>query len=183
MNRNHVSVKKLCFASMFLAIGWLMPFISMQIPEIGNMLCLMHIPVIIAGFMLGARYGLILGFITPITRSFVFGRPPFYPNAVCMAFELATYGFLAGILLNVLQKKFKCGMVTASYVSLILAMLGGRIVWGIAQVICGLFGQSAFTWKAFMAGAFITAWPGIIIQLLLIPPVIILIKQTGRFED
>lgn len=92
------NTKKLVLSALFLAIGLILPFITMQIPAVGKMLCPMHIPVLLCGFIVGWPYGLLVGFITPLLRSVLFGMPMLVPNAVCMAFELATYGFVAGVL-------------------------------------------------------------------------------------
>lgn len=169
MKNSSIRTRKLCIAAMLLALGWLLPFLTGQNRELGNILCLMHIPVFMAGLALGPWYGLVLGFITPLSRSLIFGMPLLYPVATCMAFELATYGLLSGILYKVLQKNAKGKKLPKLMISLVIAMLGGRIAWGVAQVLCGLFSQSFFTWNAFLSGAFITAWPGIIIHLILIP--------------
>ena len=86
-------IKKLTLSAMFLALAFVMPFLTGQIPQIGSMLCPMHIPVLLCGFFCGAPLGLVVGFIAPILRSFTLGMPPMFPTAFCMAFELATYGF------------------------------------------------------------------------------------------
>ena len=100
--------------------------------------------------------------------------PPVYV-AIAMAFELATYGFMAGFLYN--RSRWQC--VIALYRSIIIAMLAGRLIWGAAQiVILGLQGN-AFTWQAFMAGAFVNAVPGIIVQLVLIPAIMFALDKTG----
>jgi predicted membrane protein len=88
---NGTQIKKLAIAAMLLAIGYVLPFFTGQIQQIGNMLLPMHLPVMLAGLILGWQYGLAVGFITPITRSLIFGMPMLYPGAVAMAFELATY--------------------------------------------------------------------------------------------
>ena len=87
--------KKITLSAMFLAIGIILPFITMNIPVIGKMLLPMHIPVILAGFIIGPVYGALLGVLTPLVRSFMFGVPYFYPNAVSMAFELMVYGLVS----------------------------------------------------------------------------------------
>lgn len=179
MKKNSIRIRKLCIAAMLLALGWLLPFLTGQNRELGNILCLMHVPVFMAGLALGPWYGLVIGFITPLSRSLMFGMPPLYPIATCMAFELATYGGLSGILYKVLQKKSSGKKIPKLAFSLIVAMLGGRIVWGFAQVLCGLFSQSPFTWSAFLTGAFITAWPGIIMHLILLPILITAFEKAG----
>ena len=95
MNRNS---KDLTLTAMFLALGLVLPFLTGQIPQIGNMLLPMHIPVFLCGLICGWRYGAILGFILPILRNAVFGMPVLFPTGIAMAFELMTYGLVAGFL-------------------------------------------------------------------------------------
>lgn len=171
------STKKLTLAALFLALGLIMPFLTGQIPEIGNMLLPMHILVIICGFVCGWRYGLVVGFIVPLLRSVLFGRPYMMPTAVAMAFELASYGVMAGVLYNRF-KQTKAG----SYISLIGAMIVGRVVWGIVSFVLYRLMGNAFTWELFAAGAFLEAMPGIIVQLILIPVVIVALRKARLME-
>ena len=158
------NTKKLVLSALFLAIGLILPFITMQIPAVGKMLCPMHIPVLLCGFIVGWPYGLLVGFITPLIRSVLFGMPMMVPNAVCMAFELATYGFVAGILSKKMRKDMK-----SLYIALVAAMLVGRVVWGLVSAIVYTLMGAGFTWKLFFMGGFVNAIPGILIQLILIP--------------
>ena len=151
-------------SALFLAIGLILPFITMQIPAVGKMLCPMHIPVLLCGFIVGWSYGLLVGFITPLLRSVLFGMPMLVPNAVCMAFELAAYGFVAGILSQKMRKDMK-----SLYIALVAAMLVGRVVWGLVSAIVYTLMGAGFTWKLFFMGGFVNAIPGILIQLILIP--------------
>ena len=98
------SSKELVLSGLFLALGLLLPFITGQIPSIGNKLLPMHIPILLCGFICGKRYGLIVGFITPLLRSLILTMPPLF-IAVTMAFELAAYGFVAGLMYNLLPRK------------------------------------------------------------------------------
>ncbi|MDD4494265.1 MAG: ECF transporter S component [Eubacteriales bacterium] len=168
------NIRNLVLSGLFIALGYIMPFFTMQIPALGSMLLPMHIPVLLCGFICGAPYGLIVGFITPLLRSAITSMPPIYPIALAMAFELAAYGFLAGLLYKIFPKK-----PLLVYVDLILAMIGGRIVWGIASLV--LFGikGNAFTFALFLNGAFINALPGIIVQFLLIPLIIIALQKAN----
>ena len=124
------STRKLVFAALLLALGLVLPFLTAQIPQVGSMLLPMHLPVLLCGFVCGWPYGLLVGAVTPLLRSMLFGMPPLYPTAVAMAFELAAYGLLAGLFYKLLPKK-----PVYVYVALILAMLGGRAVWGLAQMV------------------------------------------------
>lgn len=168
--------KKLVLSAVFLAVGAVLPLFTAQIKEIGDSLLLMHIPIMFCGVLCGARYGLTVGFILPFFRSVCFGMPPLFPNAVWMAMELATYGFVIGILYSV----FKDKNILSLYFCLISSMVCGRIVWGISKLVLLSLNSKAFTFEMFLAGAFIDALPGIILQLILIPPVIkIIVSRKG----
>lgn len=160
---------------MFLAIGIVLPFFTGQIKEIGSMLLPMHIPVFLCGLICGWEYGGIVGFILPLMRSMMFGMPPIFPNAVAMSVELMTYGVVAGALYA--SSRWQC--IISLYRSLIIAMLAGRIVWGATEVVLIGAGGSGFTWKAFLSGALLNAIPGIIVQLVLIPALMIALNKTG----
>jgi len=161
--------KKLTLSAMFLALGLLLPFLTGQIPTIGSMLLPMHIPVLLCGFIIGAPYGLLVGIITPLLRSMIFGMPPML-TAITMAFELGTYGFISGYLYNKLPKS-----IVNIYVSLIGAMIIGRVVWGMVSML--IYGMGSFGFSAFIAGGFSNAIPGILLQLVLIP---ILVKLADK---
>ena len=169
--------RNLTLSALFLALGYVLPFLTGQIPQFGSMLLPMHIPVFLCGLICGWQYGVIVGLILPLTRSLFFFMPPFYV-ALAMTFELATYGFVAGFLYSRARRQ---GIV-ALYRSIIIAMLAGRLVWGVAEIIIfGLQGNS-FTWQAFMAGAFVNAVPGIIVQLVLIPAIMFALDKTGLIK-
>ena len=160
---------------MFMAVGLVLPFLTGQIPQIGKMLSPMHIPVLLCGFVCGWQYGLAVGFITPLLRSVLFQMPVLFPSAVGMAFELATYGAAAGVVYTLFRKK----NLVAIYATLIVAMLCGRVVWGLVSIV--LYGIQAkqFTMEMFLAGAFIKAVPGIILHLILIPAIMFALEQSG----
>ncbi len=168
---------KLVLTAFFIALGLVLPFITMQVPSIGNMLLPMHIPIILCGFLCGGPYGLIAGLIVPLLRSVLFGMPPMMPIGIAMSVELATYGLVTGLLYSKLSDK-KWGI----YLSLTIAMLAGRVVWGITSF--GLFNAlgNPFTWKIFMVQAFFNAIPGIIIQLVFIPLIVYQLRAVQRSE-
>lgn len=167
------NVLKLTYAGVCLALCLVLPFLTGQIPQIGSKLLPMHIPVLLCGFLCGPVWGLAVGLIAPVLRSLLFGMPPLFPTATAMAFELAAYGLLAGLFYKLLPKKTRY-----LYLALILTMIGGRLVWGLAMtLLMGAAGKS-FTLAAFWAGAFANAWPGIVLQLVLIPPVVAALKKA-----
>lgn len=161
-------------SAFFIALGIILPFITMQIPRIGNMLLPMHIPVLLCGFICGAPYGFIVGLITPLLRSVLIGMPLMVPMAVCMAPELAVYGLVTGLLYEKLRtRSFKI------YISLISAMILGRIAWGLVSLgVYSLLLGDSFTWKLFVTNGFVNAVPGIVIQLILIPIIVTTLKRT-----
>lgn len=172
------TVKNTAFAAMFLALCMVLPMLTGNIPQIGSMLSPMHIPVLLCGFVSGWPYGLVVGAIAPIMRSLIFGMPPMYPVAAAMAFELAAYGVLAGVLYRVFPKKF--GYV---YLSLILSMIGGRLVWGAARFVMAGLSGTGFGFQAFLAGAVTNAIPGIILHILIIPPIVLAFEKAKLMED
>ncbi|HKM33948.1 MAG TPA: ECF transporter S component [Lachnospiraceae bacterium] len=169
------SLKNMILSAMFIAIGLVLPFFTGQIPQVGNMLLPMHFPVFLCGLICGWQYGLIVGFILPILRYFIFGMPILFPIGISMAFELATYGLVAGAVYGL--SRWKC--MISLYKALILAMISGRVVWGIVRICLLGLTQEAFTWKMFMAGALFNAIPGIILQFVLIPAIMIALDKTG----
>ena len=166
------NVKTLVLAALFLALALVLPFLTGQIPEIGSMLCPMHIPALLCGYFCGWPWGLAVGLIAPILRSLLFGMPPMFPVAICMAFELATYGAISGLLYSKLPHN-----KVSIYISLLTAMVDGRLVWGIARFLCAGLNVSAFGLSAFWAGAITTAIPGIIVQILLIPVIVMALEK------
>ena len=158
-----MKVTKLVYAAMCLALALVLPFLTGQIPQIGSALCPMHLPVLLAGYLCGPWWGAAVGACAPLLRHLWLGMPPLL-TALGMTFELCTYGLVVGLLYRILPKKF-----SSIYISLLCAMVAGRVVWGCAMmVILGVTG-SAFTWSAFLAGALLNAIPGIAVQLVLIP--------------
>lgn len=167
-------MQKLVLSALFLALGLVLPFLTGSIPEIGRKLLPMHIPVLLCGFICGWPYGLAVGFITPLFRSVLFSTPVMMPTAVGMAFELATYGAAAGLLYAKLPKKN-----WAVYLSLIGAMLAGRIVWGIVSIPLNGIHGSTFSFQIFLSGAVLNAIPGIILQVILVPVIIMALKRAN----
>ena len=172
MNKN---LKRLIYAALCLALCMVLPLLTGQIPQIGSKLSPMHMPVFLCGFLCGWPWGLAVGAIAPVLRSLLFGMPPMFPTAAAMAFELAAYGAVAGILYKVLPRK-----PWSVYVTLIAAMLVGRAVWGLAS--WAMIG-AGFTLDKFLAGAFINAVPGIILHIVLVPLVVLALNKAGLVEN
>ncbi|MBQ0111052.1 MAG: ECF transporter S component [Oscillospiraceae bacterium] len=165
--------RKLTVSGLCLAICIILPFFTGQIPVVGKMLSPMHLPVFLCGFLCGPVWGLAVGFIAPFLRTLIAGAPAFYPTAIAMAAELATYGAVCGLMYKILPKK-----IPYIYLSLIISMVAGRAVWGIMRFVLTGFNATEFPFSAFLAGAFINAVPGIIVQLIVIPLAVCSLTQT-----
>ena len=174
MNRTKTAtlLRHLVYAAVCLALCMLLPFLTGQIPQIGSALSPMHIPVLLAGFLCGPWWAMAVGFVAPMLRHIWLGMPPLI-TAIAMSFELAAYGLFSGLLYRLLPKK-----TVNIYVSLIGAMILGRIVWGITMVVISGVSGSAFTWSAFIAGALLNAVPGIILHIVLIPILVMALKRA-----
>ncbi len=169
------SLTSLALSSMFLALAYVMPFLTGQVPQIGSMLCPMHIPVILCGYICGAPWGFAVGAIAPLLRSLTLGMPPLFPTAFAMTFELAAYGLISGLLYRKLPKT-KLNI----YLSLIASMVTGRLIWGIVQLCCAGLDVSKFSLSAFWSGAVANAIPGILIQLVLIPVLVMALEKANK---
>ena len=168
--------KNLVLAGMLLALGIVLPqFVKMFPPlfgsNAGSVILPMHIPVLLCGLICGWKYGLVCGALTPFLCSIMTGMPPLFPFATGMMFELAAYAVIAGVLYKNLKQNI--------FVSLVAAMIGGRIVLGIANTIFFNMKGIPYGFEAFITSAFITALPGIIIQLLLIPTIILSLRKSS----
>ena len=170
--KQHRNLLRMTLSALFLALAYVMPFLTGQIPEIGAMLCPLHIPVLLCGFICGPVWGFAVGAVAPVLRSLILGMPPPFPTAVCMAFELAAYGAAAGVMHKVLPRK-----KPYIYVSWLVAMVVGRVVWGVAMFVCLATNGGTFTFAAFLTGAFVNAVPGIVIQIVLIPLLVMVLDN------
>lgn len=167
-----LQVKKMVLSAFMLALCLVLPFLTGQIPQVGKMLLPMHIPVLLCGFICGWPWALAVGFVAPILRSVLFTMPMMFPDAVSMAFELCIYGFVTGLLYEKLPKTKGSAILT-----LLAAMVCGRIVWGVVRLTLTALSATEFSWALFVAGAFTTAVPGIVLQLVLIPLIVLVCEK------
>lgn len=167
-------LKKYALSAMFLAIGLVLPLLTGQIPKFGKMLLPMHIPVILCGMICGWEKGFIVGLILPLLRSVIFGVPTLYPDAVSMTFELAAYGAVSGFIYS----RFPTQTLKSIYASLLGAMISGRIAMAVAKIILLSISANGYTFAAFLSGALINAAPGLVIQLILIPLIMVALYKA-----
>lgn len=170
---NKFETKPLVGAAFFTALGVLFPQLFHLFGAVNGRIFLpMHIPVLLCGFLCGKRYGALCGLIVPLISSAATGMPVLYPTGIAMMAELAVYGFVTGLLSERLSV----------YPSLVGAMLAGRAVSGAANlVLLGMAGK-AYTLEAFVSVSFLTAAPGIAIQLAAVPLLVAALKRAGLLD-
>ena len=172
--RNKNNVKDLILTASFIALGLVLPMAFHYFGGTGPVFLPMHIPVLLCGFVCGWKYGLICGIVTPLLSSVITGMPSIFPIGATMVCELAVYGLICGLLYRSLKKNV--------YLSLIIAMLVGRAMSGVANMIFFGIAGKAYSLSIFLTGAFVTAIPGIIIQIIIIPIIIIALKKIGQLK-
>ena len=164
-------LKKSITTSMLIAFCVVFPMAFHAIPGAGVMLLPMHIPVLLAGLICGPLFGLIAGVSGPLLSSLITGMPP-SGVAPSMMIELGTYGLVAGAMSNLIHTR---RLSVDLYVSLIVAMLAGRVVAGFAQAV--YFFDGTYAIGIWTTSYFVTSFPGIVIQLLFIPSVVIALER------
>ncbi len=130
----------------------------------------MHIPVLLCGFLFGWPYGVVCGLIVPLFSSVLTGMPPLFPTAAAMMLELCAYGALTGLFYQKLRWNV--------YPALLCAMAGGRIVSGLANAVFMNMASKPYGFAAFISGSFVGAVPGIVIQVILIPILILALEKA-----
>jgi len=166
------TTKKTVYTGLCLALGVVLPIAFHSIPNAGSMLLPMHLPVLLCGLLCGWPFGLMCGILTPLLSSLITGMPPmaYLPSMVC---ELAVYGLLSGLLLRYVRTG---KMIPDIYLSLIGAMIAGRIVYGLMQAI--IFRAGNYSIAIWMTGVFVTALPGIVIELVAIPAIVLALEKA-----
>ena len=165
-------VRRMVMAALCVALCVVLPIAFHTIPDAGSVFLPMHIPVLLCGLICGWPYGLACGLLGPVLSSLLTGMPPaaYLPP---MIIECAVYGMVCGLMLKVLRT----GRPTIDlYAALIAAMLAGRVVSGIAKALIFSPGMAMGVW---ITSSFVTALPGIIIQLVLIPQVVRLLMKIS----
>lgn len=164
--------KKLVITALCIALGVVLPFAFHSIPNAGSVMLPMHIPVLLSGLLCGPLYGLAAGLLTPLLSSLITGMPPvaYLPSMLC---ELAVYGLVAGLLIHFIKTKSSIANI---YIALIGAMMCGRLVYGLLNAV--IFRAGEYSMVVWLTSAFVTSLPGIIIQLVVIPLIVIALRKA-----
>lgn len=165
-----MKTKKMVISGLLVAIGVFLPIVFHSMSMGGPIFLPMHIPVLIGGMLLGPLYGTLVGIVTPMLSSFFTGMPPAFPMLPIMIFELATYGLVSGYFAKLFPKKI--------FLPLIAGMFDGRVTAGLVVFVLSRFFGANIKPLVFLKGAIITGLPGIMIQLIIIPPIIIALRKN-----
>ena len=166
-------VKRIVIAAACAALGIVLPMAFHSIPNAGATWLPMHIPVMISGLVAGPVSGAVTGVLAPVLSSLLTGMPA-APMVVPMTCELFIYGLVSGLLSRVVRT----GRATVDlYVSLVGAMLAGRIVNGILRAL--IFSPGAYSLEAWVAASFVTSITGIVLQLAVVVPIVVSLERAG----
>lgn len=163
MNKPTFHLRKTVITAICIALCVVLPIAFHAIPNGGTLFSPMHLPVFLCGLVCGWQYGLLCGLLGPVLSSFITGMPGigYLPT---MTLELALYGFISGLLMTLLHTGKKTADI---YISLLSAMLIGRIVTGIVRAF--IFAPGSLSLHAWATGYFVSCLPGIVVQLILLP--------------
>jgi len=170
------NIKKMVIAALFIALGIVLPMAFHTIPNAGRIFLPMHIPILLCGIVCGFPYGLICGILTPLLSSLTTGMPPaaMLPAMIC---ELAVYGAVSSLFMRYAPVK---NMYAKTYVALIGAMLAGRVLFGALNAF--IFNAGAYSMRMWLTAAFVTALPGVAIQIIIIPAVVAALHKMKLIE-
>ena len=169
--------KKLVTTALMIAMCVIIPMLFHGVPQAGPTFLPMHLPVFLTGFICGPVYGLLCGIAGPALSAALTGMPagPMIPS---MMLELAVYGIVTGLMYRSLPMK---NHMAKTYTTLILAMLIGRITYGIANTY--LIQAGSYNMNVWLGFAFVTALPGIVIQLIFIPLIVDILERNNFIYD
>ena len=164
--------RTLVFAALCCALGVALPMTVHGIPGAGLVFLPMHLPVLLCGLLCGPVWGLACGAVTPVVSCLATGMPPAAKLPVMLC-ELAAYGAVSGLAVRWVRVHSRAGRL---YLSLAAAMLAGRVVSGLAG---GLVFGAGTTLRSWVTVSFVTALPGIVIQLILLPALVLALQKAG----
>ena len=158
-------VKRMTLTAVCIALCVVLPIAFHSIPDGGSVFLPMHIPVLICGMLCGWPFGFLTGLMGPLLSSLLTGMPPAAVLPAMMV-ECGTYGLVSGLVLKAVRTR---KVYLDLYIALVTAMIAGRVVSGIAKALIFSPGMALSAW---VTASFVTALPGIVIQLVLLPMVV-----------
>ena len=171
MNKSFSTIK-LVITAMCVALCIVLPWAFHIIPNFGSVFSPMHIPVLLCGLVCGWPLGLLCGALGSGLSCLITGMPP-APMLPPMMIELSVYGAVSGFLFDRIRTK---NIFADLYISLIPAMLIGRVIAGLARA--WIFAPGGFSLAMWASSYFVKSLPGIVIHLILIPAIVIALEKA-----
>lgn len=170
-------VKKSIITAVCIALCYVVPLLFHGVQNAGRVFLPMHLPVFLCGLICGWQYGLLCGLAGPALSSLLSSMPPvaILPS---MMLELAVYGCVSGLMMRFIRTK---NTYADLYISLIAALLCGRVVAGLMQAL--IFSKGAYSMTAWVSGYVVTSWPGTLIQLVLLPSVVFALMKAHLIPE
>jgi len=161
------------YTALYLALTVVLSFGFHMFGYAGRVFLPMHVPVLLAGFLVGPGCGFVVGLLSPSLCHLLMGMPPTYAVPL-MSMELPIYGLAAGVIYSKMRWNI--------YVAMIVAMILGRLMFGLGLFVLGMFMELPYTAAFFFSigGPILTGLPGIVLQLFLIPLVVTAVKRHSR---
>lgn len=176
--KQFTTVRKTVTTAVCMALCVILPLAVHAIPNSGKLLSPMHLPVLLCGLVCGWQYGLLCGLAGPVLACMISGMPAAGSHLYGMLFELPVYGMVSGLLMRLIRTG---RLLPDLYISLLTAMLAGRITGGIAKAL--FFSSGAYTLRIWVSAHFVSAFPGILLQLLLLPTLYLALLRAGLLPD
>lgn len=170
--RKMSNVKKSIICAVCIALCYVLPLLFHGIQNAGTIFGPMHIPVYICGLVCGVPFGILCGIAGPVLSSALTGMPTI-AYLPAMVVELVVYGAFSGLMMKLVHTK---NTYIDLYISLIVAMLSGRIIAGISKAL--IFAAGEYSMAAWVSGSFLTSWPGIVIHLIFIPSIVFALMKA-----
>ncbi|BCV24353.1 ECF transporter S component [Gelria sp. Kuro-4] len=166
-----MKTRDLVVAGLLIALAVTLPLAAHLIKVGGPVLLPMHIPIFLAGLLLGPGLAAAVGVLAPLVSFFLTGMPPLSPPVLpLMVVELATYA----LVLSVLTRRTSWSI----WLTLPVAMLAGRVALGLAAAVIGpLFGFHVNP-VFYVYGALVQGLPGLALQLIIIPLVALQLRRS-----
>lgn len=175
---SYTTLRKLAVTAVCMALCVVLPLTVHAIPNSGVLLSPMHLPVLLCGLVCGWQYGFLCGLAGPLLSCMITGMPPTGPILYGMLVELPVYGFVSGILMQLIRTG---KLLPDLYLSLISAMLAGRIAGGIAKAL--FFSSGSYTLRLWASAYFLSGLPGILLQLLLLPALYLALRKARLLPE
>ncbi len=171
----HSHVRYTVLSALYIALGVVLPIAFHTLPAGGKIFLPMHLCIYLCAMTCPLPYGIVCAVVTPLL-SFLVSSMPALPLLPSMTAELISYSLIASLFLKLFRKPYK---LHAIYISLIASMVIGRVIRGFLDAL--VFSPGTFVFSAWLTSSFVTALPGIVMQLAIVPALVaVYYKTSGR---